>query len=150
VSTTPRLLAEPPSAPAGLPHVLATLEGRQIALALAALAEVAELGEITPMPLAPRWLLGVTNLRGTVTPVIDLAVLLGWESNGHGWRALVLRDGRAGLAVPVTAIHAVHWLDLPTETSDGEQRAPCEHVIAGRPTWVVSAEDVLTRVRRGE
>jgi chemotaxis signal transduction protein len=132
--------------------VLATLEARQVALPLAALTEVAELGEIAPLPLAPRWLLGVTNLRGTVTPVVDLAALLGWGSQGHGWRALVLRDGRAGLAVPVTAIHAVHHVEPRTGSGADEGEAPVAHerVIAGQSTWVVSAEAVLALVRRGE
>jgi chemotaxis signal transduction protein len=39
--------------------------------------EVTALASLTPVPLAPRALLGVGNLRGTLLPVIDLAPLLG-------------------------------------------------------------------------
>tara|TARA_R110002072_G_scaffold38314_28_gene111149 strand:+ start:3092 stop:3499 length:408 start_codon:yes stop_codon:yes gene_type:complete len=43
------------------------------------LIEVREWEELTPLPRAPLYIKGVSNLRGTVTPVIGLAERLGWE-----------------------------------------------------------------------
>ena len=63
--------------------------------------EVASLGEVTPVPGAPREILGVRNLRGKILPVIDLAALLGTRRGQPAHRLLVAEsDGRqAGLAI---------------------------------------------------
>lgn len=39
--------------------------------------EVRSFESPTPLPHTPDWLLGVTNLRGTVVPIVDLRVRLG-------------------------------------------------------------------------
>ncbi len=39
--------------------------------------EIAEYRPLTPVPMRPAWMRGVTNLRGTVVPVVDLAAKLG-------------------------------------------------------------------------
>ncbi len=39
--------------------------------------EVRSYERATPLPNAPAWLLGVTNLRGTIVPIIDLRTRLG-------------------------------------------------------------------------
>jgi purine-binding chemotaxis protein CheW len=63
--------------------------------------EVASLGEVTPVPGAPREILGVRNLRGKILPVIDLAALLGTRRTQPPARLLVAESqGRqAGLAI---------------------------------------------------
>jgi purine-binding chemotaxis protein CheW len=142
--------------PSGVAYVLAELAGRSAAVPMAALLEVADLAEVAPAPLAPRWLLGVTNLRGVVVPVVDLAALLGWEAGAPGRRALVLRDGRFRLALPVQSVHSVRWLDLEPVEETATEAAPVdgadarEVTIDGRPVWVVDAEAVLARVRQGD
>ena len=144
--------------PAGTAHVMADLGPRRIAVPLAALLEVTDLEEIAPAPLAPRWLLGVTNLRGVVVPVVELATLLGWEAETTGRRALVLRDARFRLALPVNAVHAVRWLE-PGPVMDeaplgaamaGEPAIARQAPVDDRPVWIVDAEAVLARVRQGE
>jgi purine-binding chemotaxis protein CheW len=42
--------------------------------------EVIRIGEITPLPHAPSFVMGVVNLRGDVIPVIDLRQKLGLEA----------------------------------------------------------------------
>jgi purine-binding chemotaxis protein CheW len=63
--------------------------------------EVASLGEVTPVPGAPREILGVRNLRGKILAVIDLAGLLGTHRSEPPSRLLVAEsEGRqAGLAI---------------------------------------------------
>jgi purine-binding chemotaxis protein CheW len=144
--------------PAGTAHVMADLGPRRIAVPLAALLEVTDLEEIAPAPLAPRWLLGVTNLRGVVVPVVELATLLGWETETTGRRALVLRDGRFRLALPVNAVHAVRWLEPGSAMDEaplgaamaGEPAIARQAPVDDRPVWIVDAEAVLARVRQGE
>lgn len=63
--------------------------------------EVASLGEVTPVPGAPREILGVRNLRGKILPVIDLAALLGTRRTQPPARLLVAESQgcQAGLAI---------------------------------------------------
>lgn len=41
--------------------------------------EITRVGEISPVPKAPKYVLGVTNLRGQITTVIDLRKRLGMQ-----------------------------------------------------------------------
>ncbi len=41
--------------------------------------EIAEYRTLTPVPMTAPWIRGVMNLRGTVVPVVDLAVKLGLD-----------------------------------------------------------------------
>jgi purine-binding chemotaxis protein CheW len=74
--------------------------GEHYALPVEQVLEVADLGEVAPVPGAPPEIVGVGNLRGRVTPVIDLATTLGL-SGGEPSRFVVVESGelRAGLLV---------------------------------------------------
>ncbi len=50
---------------------------------IAAVREVIRIQAITAIPRTPDFVRGVTNLRGKVTPVMDLAVRLGLISRGE-------------------------------------------------------------------
>ncbi|MFD1554408.1 chemotaxis protein CheW [Paraburkholderia silviterrae] len=59
------------------------LAGTELALPVAALQEVVNHPEtLTPVPLAPPYLLGLFNLRGTLIPVVDLHQLLNVRDEG--------------------------------------------------------------------
>lgn len=59
------------------------LAGTELALPVAALQEVVNHPEtLTPVPLAPPYLLGLFNLRGTLIPVVDLHQLLHLPDEG--------------------------------------------------------------------
>ena len=47
------------------------------AIGILAIREIIEYGQITEVPLVPRFIRGVINLRGAVVPVIDLSVRFG-------------------------------------------------------------------------
>ncbi len=48
--------------------------GRKLyALSVLEVEEVARLTSVTPMPLAPAFLIGISNLRGIIVPVVDIA-----------------------------------------------------------------------------
>jgi chemotaxis signal transduction protein len=49
--------------------------GRKLAIAAARVREVAAVSTVTPVPTAPAPVLGLTQLRGQVVPVLDLAML---------------------------------------------------------------------------
>ncbi|WP_433705395.1 chemotaxis protein CheW [Paraburkholderia sacchari] len=59
------------------------LAGTELALPVAALQEVVKHPDaLTPVPLAPPYLLGLFNLRGTLIPVVDLHQLLHLPDEG--------------------------------------------------------------------
>ncbi len=82
-------------------HVRVGVAGEDYALPVADVLEVADLGEISPVPGAGPSLIGVRNLRGQVLPVIDLASVFGLAGQRTPERIVVAEaDGRkAGLAV---------------------------------------------------
>jgi chemotaxis signal transduction protein len=86
-----------------------TLAGHRVAVDVADAREVVVFESITPLPLAPPFVLGLANLRGSVMPVVDLAPLLGLPPRearaqtlglvlAHGeWKAAAVVDTVLGL-----------------------------------------------------
>jgi purine-binding chemotaxis protein CheW len=65
--------------------------GKQVfGIDMRALIEIREWEQPTPLPSVPHFIKGVTNLRGTVVPVIDLAERLGWEPSVLHARSCIL------------------------------------------------------------
>jgi chemotaxis signal transduction protein len=81
-------------------HVRVRLGEESYAVAVEHVIEVAELGKVSPVPGAPRSVLGVRNLRGEVLPVFDLASVLGIRGDLPNC-LLVTEHGslRAGFAI---------------------------------------------------
>jgi purine-binding chemotaxis protein CheW len=63
--------------------------------------EVAEPGDLAPVPGSPSHIVGVRNLRGQIVPVISLAMLFGLADEREPGRIVVAELGgrRGGLAV---------------------------------------------------
>ena len=103
--------------------------GEAYALPVENVREVAELGEVTPVPGAGRSVLGVRNLRGEVLPVFDLGTVFGAESRG-GRERLVVAE-RAGRRVGL-AIDAVTDVGpLPEAAQDAESDLLTGTTLAG-------------------
>ena len=82
--------------------LLFRLGSEEVALPVGELAEIAPFRGCTPVPGAPPAVRGVVNLRGSIRPVVDLAVLLGLEAPGPATDGTVLflrRHGGPGLLV---------------------------------------------------
>jgi purine-binding chemotaxis protein CheW len=98
-------------------HVRLRVGQEQYALPVDRVLEVAELGDLTPVPGSPSEILGVRNLRGQVIPVLSLATVLGLSAEDPLRIVVVeLGDRRAGLAVD--AIVDVGDLPDPSEQVD--------------------------------
>jgi purine-binding chemotaxis protein CheW len=82
-------------------HVRLRVGGESYAVAVEHVLEVAELGEIAPVPGSQGEVLGVRNLRGEVLPVFDLASVFGIGGGAIGRRLLIVEhEGRrAGFAI---------------------------------------------------
>jgi len=77
------------------------LSGGRYAMDIGMVREVVEMLPITPLPKAPPYIIGIINLRGEVTHVIDLAILL-------GERVKKDRAGQKIIIVPPDAAHGEH------------------------------------------
>jgi purine-binding chemotaxis protein CheW len=66
------------------------IAGEHYALPLARAREIVRCESVTKVPDTPAWLRGVTNIRGTVIPVIDLAPRLGSAETAAGQRTAIL------------------------------------------------------------
>jgi purine-binding chemotaxis protein CheW len=77
------------------------------------LRELIEMGAVTRVPSTPPWIRGVTNLRGTVLPVIDLAVKFGLpETTVTRWTCIVVVEAavaneKNAMGVIVDSVHDV-------------------------------------------
>ena len=55
--------------------------GEEYAVGILKVKEIVEYSAVTAVPNMPAWIRGVTNLRGSVVPVVDLAVKFGLTSS---------------------------------------------------------------------
>jgi purine-binding chemotaxis protein CheW len=56
--------------------------GEEYAISIVKVTEIVEYESVTTVPNTPMWIRGVTNLRGRVVPVVDLAVTFGLPASG--------------------------------------------------------------------
>ncbi len=103
--------AAPAKVEADRPYIVFALGGQDHAVPIAGVVEVGPRPAVTPLPFAPAWLLGLTNLRGDIISVIDLRTLFDLPHAGpaRGERLLVVR-GTATDAVAGFVVDAVRGL----------------------------------------
>jgi purine-binding chemotaxis protein CheW len=98
-------------------HVRVRVASEHYALPVADVVEVAELGDVTPVPGAVAVVRGVRNVRGRVLPVVDLAAARGLPGAAPDRIVMVERAARrAGLAVD--SVEGVE--DLPEASEEVE------------------------------
>ncbi len=101
----------------GAHHLTFSLDAEVFALDIRCVREIIQFGVVTPVPLMPRFVRGIINLRGAVVPVIDLQVRFGREPARVGKKTCIvifdaLRDGeRTELGLMVDAVSEV--VDIP-------------------------------------
>lgn len=57
-------------------HICVELAGRQLAIPMASVLEAGEVLQVQALPLLPQWLSGITNIRGEIVSVVNLALFL--------------------------------------------------------------------------
>jgi purine-binding chemotaxis protein CheW len=84
-------------------HLLFEVEEQRYAVSAAIVVEVVRAVAITPLPRAPRIILGVVNVRGQLAPVLDLRRRFGWPDRALDAREhlVVLRGPRRALCLRV-------------------------------------------------
>jgi purine-binding chemotaxis protein CheW len=96
-------------------HVRVRAANEQYALRVEEVLEVAELGEITPVPGANASVMGVRNLRGQVVPVLSLARVLDVPDSAAPQRIVIAGDSDRKAALAVDEVIGVEELPTPSE-----------------------------------
>ena len=88
-------------------RVVVRAAGHALALDAGEVSEVARLGQLTQVPLAPPALSGLASLRGRVMPVISMARLLGETASGADARRMVVLRRADPIALAVDEVETV-------------------------------------------
>jgi chemotaxis signal transduction protein len=99
-------------------HVRVHIGAESYSLPIASVREIAELGDIAPLPGAPAGVLGVCNLHGRVLPVIGLAGMLGIGHADHPTRIVIAEDGGRVAGLAVDSVSGVELLSASSEDVD--------------------------------
>ena len=83
-------------------EVVVCAVGREhFALPLESLAEIFKVSDITPLPLSPSYLVGVTNIHGNLASVLSLGRILGLDDTMEEGLLLILTPDHGGIALHV-------------------------------------------------
>ena len=82
--------------------------------------EVADLGDVAPVPGSRPEMLGVRNMRGQILPVVDLALLLGIPRGAPPGRLLVAEAGGHQAGFAIDEVSMVGDLADPAEETESD------------------------------
>ena len=92
-------------------------------LEISRIQEVISVPELHYIPLAPQGLLGALNFHGSVVPVLDLGLWLGFPVARRDPRVIVLAHESCRLALAVERIRRiVPWMEEDVITGDDRER----------------------------
>lgn len=121
-----------------------SLSKQMFGIDMTSLIEIREWDEPTPLPGVPMWIKGVTNLRGTVVPVIGLAERLGWKPSAIHSRSCIMVVSIAGKQ----AGFLVDEVEDIVLINDSEIQ-PAPEVQSGEPTVISGLVQVTRRSADG-
>ena len=98
-------------------HLTFFIAGEEYAVSIMQVTDIIECGAVTKVPGAPPWIRGVHNLRGSVVPVVDLAIKFGLAPTEITRRTCIViveikvDDERLLMGVMADSVHQVIDLD---------------------------------------
>lgn len=117
MQTRPDHAASPEHAGEREQYLTFNLNGELFAIGILSIREIIEYAHLTQVPMMPRYIRGVINLRGSVVPVVDLLARFGQGLTEPKRRTCVVivevdgEDGIQQLGVLVDAVNEV--LEIP-------------------------------------
>lgn len=101
------------------------LGGIRAAVPLVHAAEIGRDPRFTPLPNLPAWLLGVSNVRGEIVSMVDLAAFLGLDRPRllRKRRFIVVRNPEMRVGLVVDRILGIRSLDVAKRTESAEEHA---------------------------
>lgn len=106
--------------------------GAGLLLPLGQAGEIQSLREVTPVPHAAPWLVGVANVRGQLNAVMDLAAFLGLRERGAG-----TRTGQLVVFNPGLRVNSALLIDRLVGLRDSEQLQRVTDDPGPRPAFAV-------------
>jgi twitching motility protein PilI len=106
--------------------------GAGLLLPLGQAGEIQSLREVTPVPHAAPWLVGVANVRGQLNAVMDLAAFLGLRERGAG-----TRTGQLVVFNPGLRVNSALLIDRLVGLRDSEQLQRVTDDSGPRPAFAV-------------
>jgi purine-binding chemotaxis protein CheW len=125
------------------------LDGERYCIETRCVREVRRFGEVTPLPGVPDFLVGVTNLRGEILPLIDIRCLLELASKAPtvASHVIICGDARAEFGIIADALHDVTGVALdelaPDPIGHGERSRDCVLGIAPNATVALNGFALL-------
>lgn len=127
-------------------HVCVRVADEDYAFSVDAVIEVADMGEITPVPGAHEAVLGLRNLRGNVFAVVDLAVVLHLADTEPRERIVVAEEGVRRAAFAVDSVVGVEKLPEPGEDVESPHLVGAA-LIGGALVGVIDVKSVFDCVQ---
>ena len=127
-------------------HVWVRVAGENYALPVEDVLEVADLGEIAPVPGAHASVIGVRNLRGLVMPVVDLASVFGLPESSTPDRIVIAEHEGVTAGLAVDSIIGVEHLPEASEEVDSPHLLGAA-LADGALVGVVNVRSVLDAVQ---
>jgi len=109
-----------------------------------ALIEIREWEQPTPLPGVPAYVKGVTNLRGTVVPVVGLAERLGWTPSVIHPRSCILVVSIAGKQAGFLVDEVADIVQIKDEDIQ-----PAPDVEVGEPSTIAGLVQITARAGEG-
>ena len=112
--------------------VVCAVGKEHFALPLESLAEIFKVSEITPLPSSPSYLMGVINVHGSLSSVLSLGRILGFEDTVEEGLLLILTQdfGSIALYVDITT-GFTSYVTLEDVARDDPAKADSVEIIEG-------------------
>lgn len=127
-------------APRGQQYVFIALDKVEMAWPTNKVAGVERAGDITPVPFTHDWVLGVANLRGVITSVVDLSRFFGLApiTITPRSRIVVASAGNMTIGFLIDNVNEIRALPPEALTPDGIRQAS--------PPWLVPYVEAVASV----
>ena len=116
---------EQPAAPGRGRGVGPPIGTRRLASGFGEVLEILPIPQITPVPGAQPWMLGVANVRGNLLPIVDLKQFLEGERTvlHEGQRILLVRQPGGDVAVLIDELYGQRSFNEQQQLNDEEAQA---------------------------
>jgi purine-binding chemotaxis protein CheW len=129
-----------PSEARGVQYVVIGVAGVEIALPATHVSGVERVGDITPVPNTVQWVLGVANLRGAITSVVDLRQYMGLPRETITSRSRVIVASAKDMIVGFLVDGVTEFRPLPDELHVRDT------VRQQAPPWLVVYVDAVVTI----
>jgi purine-binding chemotaxis protein CheW len=128
-------------------HVRVRVADEDYALPVTDVLEVADIGDVTPVPGAVQAVLGLKNLRGTVITVVDLAAVMDLSATQPRQRIVVAEEGGRHVALAVDSVVGVESVPKPSETVESRHLVGAA-LVDGSLVGVIDVKSVLDQLQQ--